>query len=153
MKRHEARQCALQALYQIDVGKGHAHASIRHVLEEFGHAATERDVAYIERLVTGTESEQADIDELLGTHVEGWKLDRIARVDLNILRLAVYELRHELDVDAATIVDEAVELAKDFGSDESGRFVNGVLARMLPVTRPTNDNPSASGAESDVSDG
>ncbi len=135
MKRHEARQRALQALYQIDVGKGETEAAIAHVLEDVSGPIEAGDWAYIRRLVHGTTERLPEIDDILASRVEGWHLDRLARVDLNVLRLAVYELLVESDVDVATIVDEAVELAKDFGTDESGKFVNGVLARVLPVVR------------------
>lgn len=135
MKRHEARQYALQALYQIDVGKGESESAISHVLEDVTDSIEADDLSYIRQLVQGTQMRLPQVDDLLSSRVEGWRLDRLARVDLNVLRLAVYELLAETDVDVATIVDEAVELAKDFGSDESGKFVNGVLARVLPVVR------------------
>ncbi|MCL6547952.1 MAG: transcription antitermination factor NusB [Alicyclobacillus sp.] len=132
MKRHEARERALQALYQVDVGKTDADPAIHHVLEEV-EGVTEADRRYVERLVKGTLAEAGRIDDLLAKHVQGWRLDRIAKVELNVLRLAMYELLKETDVDVATIVNEAVELAKSFGTDASGKFVNGVLARLLPV--------------------
>lgn len=135
MKRHEARQFALQALYQMDVGKNSAEPAIRHVLEAVQPPLADSDFGYVTQLVNGTQQSMPEVDELLASRVEGWQLDRLARVDLNVLRLAVYELLHERDVDMPTIVNEAVELAKDFGSDESGKFVNGVLARILPVVR------------------
>lgn len=132
MKRHEVRQRALQALYQMDVGRAEASDAIAHVIEdEFN--PTSGDLAYLRTLVEGTQAHQVRIDELLSSHVEGWQLDRIARVDLSILRLAMYELLEEPDVDAATVVDEAVELAKAFSTEPSGKFINGVLAKLLPV--------------------
>ncbi|GGI95886.1 N utilization substance protein B [Alicyclobacillus cellulosilyticus] len=133
MGRHEARRCALQALYQIDVGRVRPAAAVAHVLAEAEHPKRERDAEYVRTLVEGTAAHREAIDELLAKHVQGWRLDRIAKVDLNVLRLAVYELMYERDVDVATIVDEAVELAKEFGTEASGRFVNGVLARVLPA--------------------
>ncbi|CAM3793459.1 transcription antitermination factor NusB [Alicyclobacillus pomorum] len=134
MRRRELRQKALQSLYQIDVGKSDADAAIRHVLEE-AESMSDKDVQYVQKLVHGTTSHLAELDELLASSVQGWKLDRIASVDRNVLRLAVYELLYETDVDIATIVDEAVELAKAFSTEESGRFVNGVLAKILPTVR------------------
>lgn len=135
MRRHQAREFALQALYQIDVGKSAPDAAITHALDAVSGPLDPDDLVYISRLVNGTQANLPVVDEMLTARVEGWRLDRLARVDLNVLRLAVYELLHELDVDVATIVDEAVELAKDFGSEDSGKFVNGVLARILPVVR------------------
>jgi N utilization substance protein B len=132
MRRHEARQRALQALFQIDVGRVRPTDAIQHVLGEV-EGATDEDRSYVSWLVEGTAAHLADIDELLSTRVQGWSLDRMAAVDRNILRLAVFELLYEEDLDVATIVDEAVELAKEFSTEESGRFVNGVLARVLPA--------------------
>ncbi|MCL6631657.1 MAG: transcription antitermination factor NusB [Alicyclobacillus herbarius] len=134
MRRRDVRRLALQALFELDMGETDVEAAIAHVVGEVSGASDE-DVGYLRRLVRGTRARLADIDDLLASHVQGWRLDRMAKVDLNILRLAIYELLEEQDVDAATIVNEAVELAKYFSTDESGRFVNGVLARCLPYTR------------------
>jgi N utilization substance protein B len=128
------RRLALQALFELDMGQADVEAAVRHVFEEV-QAASDEDVAYVRHLVAGTRRRLTDIDDLLSRHVQGWRLDRMAKVDLNVLRLATFELLEEQDVDVATIIDEAVELAKYFSTDESGRFVNGVLARVLPLTR------------------
>ncbi|MCL6444318.1 MAG: transcription antitermination factor NusB [Alicyclobacillus sp.] len=129
MRRHEAREKTLQALYQLDVGKGDPEQAVVDVLAEV--KATDQDVAFIRARVLGVYTNLSEIDALLESSLENWRLDRVARTDLNALRLAVYELLHEPEVDVATIVDEAVELAKEYGSEDSGRFVNGVLARVL----------------------
>jgi N utilization substance protein B len=125
------RQKAVQALYQIDVGKADESAAIEHVIEETSLSSSDKE--YLQKLVKGTFQEQMDIDRLLTENVQNWSMDRIGRVELNVLRLSIYELLNELDVDVATIVNEAVELAKVFSTEEAGRFVNGVLARVLPV--------------------
>lgn len=137
MKRHEVRQKALQAIFQIDLGRAEMRDSIAHVMEDA--TATPADFAYIERLVLGTVANMQEIDDCLKESVTGWQLDRIAKVDLCVLRLAVFELFHERDVDLATIADEAVRLAKTFSTDESGRFVNGVLARVMPKAIAARD--------------
>ncbi|OFW75349.1 MAG: transcription antitermination factor NusB [Alicyclobacillus sp. RIFOXYA1_FULL_53_8] len=135
MKRHEMRRLALQALYQVDVGKAEVVPAVDHVLAESDGVAAEHERKYILTLTGGVRSQVIELDDLLETHVQGWKIDRIARVDLNILRLALYELLYQQDVDFATVVDEAVELAKHFSTEESGKFVNGVLARLLPIAQ------------------
>lgn len=134
MKRHEMRQLALQALYQVDVGKAEVTHAVGHVVDEVGEA-TDYDQEYILKLVSGVREHVLQVDQLLEEHVQGWRIDRIARVDLNILRLAVYEFLYELQVDLPTVVDEAVELAKYYSTADSGKFVNGVLARLLPVAQ------------------
>lgn len=130
LTRHEARACALQALYQVDVGKSEVFPAIKYTLEEAN--PTDSDFAYIRVLVEGTRIHLSDIDELLEHRVEGWQMNRIGRIELNILRLAIYELMHQREVDVATIIDEAVELGKEFGAAQSGKFINGVLAKVLP---------------------
>ncbi|MCF8563596.1 transcription antitermination factor NusB [Alicyclobacillus tolerans] len=132
MRRRELRQLALQALYQVDVGKADVAHAVQHVLSELPEV-TDGDLSYVTRLATGTRDAVTELDELLKRHVQGWQIERIARVDLNILRLALFELLYERDVDTPTIMNEAVELAKHFSTSESSRFVNGVLARVLPA--------------------
>lgn len=139
MRRHEARECALQALFAVDVGKSEADDAVQHVLEDERHVSDD-DLQYVMRLVKGTIALMPDIDALLSKHVEGWMVDRIGRVEINVLRLAIYELREEHDVDYATIVDEAVQLAKSFSNESAGRFVNGVLSKVGTL-RATTDEP------------
>jgi N utilization substance protein B len=90
--------------------------------EAFDHAAT---------LVRGTRERLEEIDSLIRAQAENWRLERMPPVDRNILRLAVYELLYEPDVPQLVVVDEAVELAKRFGSEQSGRFVNGLLDGLI----------------------
>lgn len=135
MKRRELRGKAIQAIYQVDVGQAATGEAIAHVIEEDAHRMTDDERKFVKELVTGTEEFMGDVDKLLEEFVEGWKINRIARVDLAILRLASYEIVYERETDIATILDEAVELAKEFSTDESGRFINGALAKLLPPLR------------------
>jgi N utilization substance protein B len=86
---------------------------------------------YAKSLVEGTLDHLAEIDDLIRQQAEHWRLERMPAVDRNILRLAVFEFLYESDVPKLVILDEAIELAKEFGSDQSGRFVNGVLDGIL----------------------
>ncbi len=90
-----------------------------------------RTLEYARRLVRGTLEHRQEIDELLRQQAEHWRLERMPAVDRNILRLAVYEFLYETDVPKLVILDEAIELAKAFGSEQSGRFVNGMLDGIL----------------------
>lgn len=92
------------------------------VRESFEHA---------QRLVRGTLDSLNEIDELIRAHAENWRLERMPPIDRNILRLALYEMLHEESVPKVVIVDEAIELAKKFGAENSGRFVNGLLDGVL----------------------
>ena len=91
--------------------------------------------AYVVGLLEGIESCRDDLDELIERHVEHWSLSRMAVIDRNVLRLAAYELGYRPEVSAATVITEAVELAKQYSTDESGRFVNGVLGALTAELR------------------
>jgi N utilization substance protein B len=85
---------------------------------------------YARRLAAGAGDRLADIDALVAGHASGWALDRMPAIDRQLLRLGAYELLAELDVPAAVVIDEAVELAKQYSTEDSGRYVNGVLAAI-----------------------
>lgn len=86
---------------------------------------------YAQALVQGTVDHREEIDELIRSQADNWRLERMPAVDRNILRLAVFELLYEMDTPKLVVVDEAIELAKKFGSEQSGRFVNGLLDGLL----------------------
>ena len=86
-------------------------------------------------LVKGVESNKAHLDEVIAAHSKGWTLQRMPTLDRNVLRIASFELMSRPDVPVAVVLDEAVELAKRFSTDDSGRFVNGVLSAVVPVLR------------------
>jgi N utilization substance protein B len=86
---------------------------------------------YAQTLVRGTIDHREQIDEMIRGQADNWRLERMPAVDRNILRLAVYEMLFEMDVPKLVVVDEAIELAKKFGSEQSGRFVNGLLDGLL----------------------
>ncbi len=99
-----------------------------------GHSETRRrneSFLYAQRLVEGTIGNLSAIDTMIRQHAENWRLERMPAIDRNILRLAVYEMLFETRVPKVVIVDEAIELAKKFGSENSGRFVNGLLDGVL----------------------
>ena len=103
-----------------------AVSQARKVLGEADGAQRE----FIERLVNGVAAHLTAIDDLIGRYSLNWKVGRMARVDRNILRLAAYELAFESDVPSRATLNEAIEIAKRFGTDESGKFVNGILDRI-----------------------
>ena len=127
-KRRKAREVALQFLYLLD-----QHGADRPDSHEAHfwrlHPVDQATRTYAETLVRGTKQHQAKIDALIGQYAEHWELDRMAVVDRNILRLALYELLWELDVPSKVTINEAIEIAKKYGTQESGRFINGVLDR------------------------
>jgi len=123
--RHQARQYALQMLYQSEVGG----ASMGDVVAQFWQQedAPEDVRRFAERLALGTIDDLSEIDRLLRESIENWRLERLGTVDRSVLRLAVHEFLHEPDTPRIVIIDEAIELAKRFGGEESGQFVNGIL--------------------------
>jgi N utilization substance protein B len=139
-KRRFARECALQYLYQADLqaASGAEPPSLERFWEQvrgldnflteplFGEA---RDFA--ERLIAGTRENLLELDRRIAAYAENWTLERMSVVDRNILRLAAFELFWCTDVPAIAVINEAIELAKEFGHQDSGRFVNGILDRML----------------------
>ncbi|MCL4441084.1 transcription antitermination protein NusB [Desulforamulus profundi] len=130
MGRRQARETALQALFQIDVGKNEPDFAIKNTAEEFG--AGPQELEFARQLVKGTLEHIDEIDALISRVSKEWQLSRMANVDRNIIRLALYELKFREDIPPNVSVNEAVELAKIFGGADSGRFVNGILGKFLP---------------------
>jgi transcription antitermination protein NusB len=124
MKRREAREKALQALFQIDVSDTERTEAMTNVLED---APLDE---FLEKLVYGTTDNLEEIDALIENHLENWSLDRLGNIDRAVLRLAVYEMKFEEDIPRNVVYNEAIEIAKTFGGEESGRFVNGVLTKV-----------------------
>lgn len=123
--RHLGRELALKALYQMDIRGGASSEDLALFFDAF--PTDDRARRFALKLVEGVRHEQATLDECLSDALEHWSVGRLSRVDHNILRLAVYELLRMDDIPARVTIDEAIELAKTYGDQESGRFVNGVL--------------------------
>jgi N utilization substance protein B len=123
--RRRARRQAIDVLYQADVTGRDPQLT----LVEWHTAGREID-PFAEELVEGVTANRAKIDEVLSAHSEHWTLDRMASLDRTILRLAVFELIHRPDVPAAAAISEAVEIAKELSTEDSGRFVNGILGKV-----------------------
>ena len=127
--RHRARVAALQALFEIDCSQHNPTLVIERRLQEVLLPETGADFA--RELVQGVNAHQRQLDELIGRYAPEWPVDQIAIVDRNILRMAIYEILLCDDTPVKVAINEAVELAKEFGSDSSGRFVNGVLGSLV----------------------
>jgi N utilization substance protein B len=123
--RRRARDVALQVLFQADVGK----APLADVLEQVRAERPREEWPFIVELCSGVWARRAEIDRLIAEHLAGWTLDRMPAVDRAVLRLALYELL-AMDTPPNVVINEAVELAKKYGTEDSGRFVNGVLGAV-----------------------
>ncbi|MEB2285522.1 MAG: transcription antitermination factor NusB [Polyangiaceae bacterium UTPRO1] len=123
--RRKGRELALQALYQLDVGGEDSGGALRLFWSSCDAPSDAR--AFGQELVAGVLEARLRIDELISKSSSNWRVERLSHVDRNILRVAAYELLCRRDIPASVAIDEAIEIAKRYGSDESPTFVNGVL--------------------------
>lgn len=125
MKRRLAREKALQSLFQIDVSGVDRSEAIGHVLDD-----EEAKDGFLIQLVEGTTDHLEEIDARIKGQLEHWSFERIGNVDRSVLRLAVFEMMYLEEIPINVSMNEAIDLAKTFGGEESGRFVNGVLSKI-----------------------
>jgi N utilization substance protein B len=132
MKRRKSREYALQLLFQLDIRKEKPSITLfKRFWTEYDPDDEVRE--FTEEIVKGTYKHLRDIDGKILASAKNWSLDRMASVDRNVLRMASYEILHRMDIPLSVTINEAIELAKKYGTDESGAFVNGILdnvARM-----------------------
>jgi N utilization substance protein B len=126
--RRKGRELALQALYQIEITGDSSVSAVELFLRHFEGNTQAKEFA--RRLVSGVVSQHGEIDRMIEGCTEHWKLARLAKVDLVILRMATYELVHCPDIPSSVSLDEAIEIAKRFGSADSANFINGVLDQL-----------------------
>jgi len=146
--RHQAREHALQILFQYDI---HGRPDVW--LDEFwkGVSVTDEIKAFTQEIVQGVLEHKKELDTLIGTHATNWKVSRMPIVDRNILRAGLYELLWMTEVPAKVTMNEAIELAKSFGDDEASKFVNGVLDKIfMSDSRLEAKRREASGVRSEV---
>jgi N utilization substance protein B len=148
MARRRARELAFRALFQADRGGSDLDAVWRQVraevaetdedlrAEAYGDVLDEGALAFAERLVHAYRDHRDEVDAELSSLIEGWTFGQMSQTDLNILRLAVSEMRFEPDVPPRVTLEMAVRLAKRFGGEDSGRFVNGVLGSLYRQLHP-----------------
>lgn len=127
MARSSAREAAMQLVFEHLFGGEGSPETLTAMID---YTPNDTDNAYINQVTQGVYDNQQELDEQISTYLQGWTLDRLARVDLSILRLAVYELLHCDDIPAAVTINEAVELSRKFSTPESGSFINGVLGNL-----------------------
>ncbi|MCI8795854.1 MAG: transcription antitermination factor NusB [Dorea sp.] len=131
MKRTELREHIFKMVFGIEFnGKEDMPEQLELYFEQLGEVS-EKDLNYIQEKAKKVAEKAEEIDALLNEHTKGWKTVRMNKADLTILRLAVYEIKWDEDVPAGVAIDEAVELAKKYSSDEGPAFVNAVLAKLV----------------------
>jgi N utilization substance protein B len=135
--RRQERRLAIEILFQADVTGNDGRSALA------GWVESGRTVPpFTRELVEGVTNHLAELDETIGAHSEGWTIDRMASVDRTVLRAAVYELAFDRAVPVGVAIDEAVRAAKDLSTDDSGRFVNGVLGKIASKLDPEAEGPS-----------
>ncbi|MBI3911711.1 MAG: transcription antitermination factor NusB [Armatimonadetes bacterium] len=127
--RRFARELAMKILFQVDVGKLPLDEVLELAFEEVTLAPEDRD--YVLDVCRGVLAHQPELDQIISDLAEGWRLERMANVDRNVTRIALYEILYRDDVPDSVAVNEAVEIAKKYSTEESGRFVNGILGSFL----------------------
>ena len=147
--RTRGREYALQVLYEVDTSEKDALDALEAYWVNFettGRPAgsPEPDPAiktFARQLVTGVTKNLGEIDPLIERSSTNWRLDRMPRVDRNVLRLACFELIHSADVPTKVVINEAIELGKRYGSEESGSFINGILDKVAGEVRKSEPKP------------
>jgi len=135
--RRQERRLAIEILFQADVTGNDGRSALA------GWVESGRTVPpFTRELVEGVTDHLTELDETIGAHSEGWTIDRMASVDRTVLRAAVYELAFDRAVPVGVAIDEAVRAAKDLSTDDSGRFVNGILGKIASELDPEAEGPS-----------
>ena len=148
--RREGREAAIQFLYQRDLGGGAGVSDLQEFYAFRGLSPAAR--RFCEGLVSGLLGHTDDIDIALREHSQNYELDRLSAVDRNILRLAIHEMLYCDDIPPVVSINEAIDIAKKYGTEESGRFVNGVLDKIkATLKRPERTPAKPSGKPADGS--
>jgi len=130
LQRHLGRELTLLWLYQVDLGHANFDATLTTIPEGI-EGVEEEAMTFGQALARGVREHRTQLDSAIGKYARGWSLERMAVIERNILRIALYELLHQSDIPTSVSVDEAVELAKTYGAEESSRFVNGILGAFI----------------------
>jgi transcription antitermination protein NusB len=133
--RRKSRRRALDVLYQADIRDMSPRQVLNDTLARMG-AQRPDHMEYAVTIVDGVADHASRIDELISSYAEGWTLERMPIVDRNLCRIAVYELLYNDEIDDAVAISEAVELARELSTDDSPRFVNGLLGRIAEYATP-----------------
>ena len=140
LTRRKARGLALQSLYEIDLTKHSADEVLSCILTDLD--LTEENASFTRALVKGVRSHLGQIDPKIARYAPAWPVNQLSPVDRNILRLAIFELLFDNETPVRVAINEAVELAKNYGSENSARFINGVLSSISQNTKKSDSTES-----------
>ncbi|QNU65509.1 transcription antitermination factor NusB [Ruminiclostridium herbifermentans] len=128
MGRRASRETAMKLLYQMEIQKSDKSEQIEMALEDGNF--TENDQKYIRSIIDGVNEKINIIDSIIEKNAMGWKINRLSKIDLSILRIGIYEILYREDIPFSVSVNEAVELAKKYSNEDAGSFVNGLLGKV-----------------------
>ena len=155
--RRLAREAALQALYSLDTKEDWSQSTIQEFVHHFLrnnlaeknpsliHLERDDQIQFCEHIILGVTNHLSEIDNIIEEAATRWTVDRMARIDRNILRMGVFELLFCSDIPSKVAINEAIEIAKRFGAHDSPNFINGVLDRVMKVMREREDEKTGSG--------
>ncbi|MHB8927172.1 MAG: transcription antitermination factor NusB [Bacillota bacterium] len=158
MSRRSTRELALKVLFQVDVGRADPARALAYTARQQqlgvsdGAAARELtpdDISFAGELVRGALDHLTEIDKTISDRAREWRLERMANIDRNVLRLALYEMTYRDDIPVSVSINEAVELAKKFGTEDSGRFVNGILGTVARGLKAEDEGEGRGGGDVD----
>lgn len=137
MSRKKARDNAFKCVYELEFGMNeNLEKILENCYEENDNKPDEKD--YIEKVLKGVKENLKEIDDIILSKLKNWSIDRIAKIDLAILRLSIYEIKYMEDIPVKVSANEAVELAKTYGNNDSKSFVNGVIAKVIESKEEEN---------------
>ncbi|KYH35694.1 hypothetical protein CLTEP_00870 [Clostridium tepidiprofundi DSM 19306] len=131
MNRKKSREVAMKILYQMTINEGGYEEAIKNYFENSEYNIKNIDVEYIKYIVKGVTDNICELDEKIESKLINWKINRISKINLSILRLALYEMFYCDDIPRRVSVNEAIELAKKYSDDSSPKFINGILGNFV----------------------
>lgn len=131
MNRRKSREVAMKLLFEMSINKERYEDIIENFKEYTDVDLKELDMSYITKVLAGVQENGMEIDKNIEKHLIKWKLDRLSKMNLAILRICTYEILFEEEIPGKVSVNEGIELAKKYGEDSSPAFINGILAKML----------------------
>lgn len=133
MNRKLSREKAMELLFGITLSKDTVEEAIEGFIENYDGDIKEIDLTYVKQALIGIENNKEDIDKVIEANLHNWKIDRIAKVNLSILRLAAYELLYDEEVPRGVAINEALEIARRYSDEKSVAFINGVLDKIKEI--------------------
>ncbi|MBN1039083.1 transcription antitermination factor NusB [Clostridium botulinum] len=131
MNRKLSREKAMELLFGMTLNTDNCEETLENFIDNYESDIKELDITYIKRILIGVENNKDNIDESISKNLCNWKIDRISKVNLCILRLAVYELLHDEEIPNRVAINEALEITKKYSDEKSVSFINGVLDNIL----------------------